>query len=144
MPLLILAPTLRGYTAMVCRMTGAVTPTDCAPAIELADPAVPSSAQEQGAEQGAEQGDEQGDERGESGPGRWLDESCCDFVRVTFAQPPADAVTRFEHALQLVASLPALQVVSRAVWTAPPLDRGAPAQPGLGPPRRLVTQTFLI
>jgi len=128
LPLTILAPSLRGYTAMVCRMTGAVTLADCAPAPQLADRAALPSPDGQGA----------------SDAGRWLDESCCDFVRVTFAQPPVETATTFEHRSRLVASLPAIGVVSPAVWAAPPIAEGVPAPPGLGPPRRLVTQIFLL
>lgn len=128
LPLLILAPTLHGYTAMVCRLTGAIMSTDCAPAPALDDSAeVPSA-----------------DDRGDSGTGRWLDESCCDFVRVTFAQPPADGATQSEHQVRVVASLPMPGPAVRMVWMTPLTNDEATAQPGIGPPRRLLTQTFLL
>jgi hypothetical protein len=121
LPLSLLAPAMHGYTTMTCRMTGAISVANCAA------PAGPAAADEHQAA---------------SEPDRWVEESCCDFGQVTFTRAPAEATSRFDHLAPV--SVPTIDVAIRVTWTAPRATRGAPAQPGLGPPRRLVTQTFLI
>jgi|GEM_PF-3425031 len=121
LPLSILAPAIPGYSMMVCRLTGAVVAGDCGGAVQD-DAPVPAPL-----------------ERG------WAAASCCDVLRVTFDRAPAEV-----HLDQ-----PALTTVHGQAlpvnWSAPSFpapargdDARATAPPGLGPPRRLVTQSFLI
>jgi len=121
LPLSVLAPAIPGYAMMVCRLTGTVVSADCAGALAndapVPAPLVP----------------------------RWAAASCCDVLRVTFDRAPAEAHLD-EPALTAV-----LAHAVPARWSVP-LPRAsvhgdgarAPAPPGMGPPRRFVTQSFLI
>ena len=121
LPLSILAPAIPGYSMMVCRLAGTVVAADCGGAVKDDAPAPPPPA---------------------SG---WAAASCCDVLRVTFDRSPAEVhldrpawTAADAHALPIAWSVAPLRTLRRAD------DACAPAPPGLGPPRRLVKQSFLI
>jgi len=119
LPLSILAPAIPGYTVMVCRLTGTAVATDCGGAVKDDAPAPLEAG--------------------------WAAASCCDVLRVTFDRTPAEVHLEQPTLLSFMGQ--ALPVS----WSAPlpPArvrggDDRATAPPGLGPPRRLITQSFLI
>jgi len=116
LPLTILASVRLDTPVMVCRMTGTVTLAPCAPTEDAPPP----------------------------GHDALVDPSCCDFVTVVQARAPAETV-----------ACPELPGPAFAAGATPPPrlsdltpERGpcpqAGAPPGLGPPIRQRTQTFLI
>jgi len=118
LPLSILAPAIPGYTAMICRMTGAAIASDCVEAAETDQAPAPAS---------------------QDG---WTAASCCDVLRVTFSRAPAESQA---EALAQPASLErAVGSPTLPVLAPRGLERPSTAPAGLGPPRRFVTQTFLI
>jgi len=119
LPLSILAPAIPGYTTMICRLTGTVVPANCGGAAMDGATDAPTPL--------------------DSG---WQAASCCDVLRVTFDRAPAEA---HAEAPTIAASFTPLRPLMRAASeTAPSRDARPQAPPGLGPPRRLITQTFLI
>lgn len=119
LPLSILAPALPGYSLMICRLTGTIVATECGGAVmqEAGDAPAP-----------ADNG--------------WDAGSCCDTLRVTFTHAPAEV---HAEALAITAFfLPVPWYAAPALDTARTNDAHAAAPPGLGPPRRLITQSFLI
>jgi len=102
---------------MVCRMTGAVSWAPCAPAEEAPPPA--------------------NDALGDGG--------CCDYLTASHASAPSDMVTppelpRPTLAVGVVTLEPRPSGLTPAGGPSPK----ATAPPGLGPPIRQRTQTFLI
>lgn len=118
LPLSILAPAIPGYTMMICRLTGTAVPADCGGSVTGDAPAAPTPV--------------------DSG---WQAASCCDVLRVAFDRPPAEA---HAEAPAMIAAffVPSRPLVRPALEAA--ADASLPAPPGLGPPLRLITQTFLI
>jgi len=116
LPLSILAPAIPGYTMMICRLTGTVVAADCV-AAAAQDAPVPGDSGLQAA-------------------------SCCDTLRVTFDRAPAE--THLAAPASPASFVHVRWSLPRARATVHGPDLRAAAPPGLGPPRRLVTQTFLI
>lgn len=118
LPLSILAPAIPGYTMMICRLTGTVVAADCNGAMPDA-PDAPTPV---------------GD--------AWQAASCCDTLQVTFQRAPAE--THAEAPTLAASFVPVRSSLPPAIVLVPAGEARATAPPGLGPPRRLVTQTFLI
>lgn len=120
LPLSVLAPAIPGYTMMVCRLTGTVVVADCGgiAADDAPDAATPLHA-------------------------GWAAGSCCDTLRVTFTHAPgeweaeAPGVAAYFVPVRWSTPAPMIQIERAG-------EVQAVAPPGLGPPRRLITQTFLI
>jgi hypothetical protein len=116
LPLTILAPVAHDTTAMVCRMTGAVSWAPCESAVAQEAPAPEQDA--------------------------LADASCCDFITIAHPRAPIETapdVPRPTFSGHALGSL-------RATGPLPTLrtSLNAPAISGLGPPIRQRTQTFLI
>jgi hypothetical protein len=118
LPLSILAPAIPGYTMMICRLTGTVVAADCGGAAMQEAPDSPAP------------------DHG------WQAASCCDTLRVTFDHAPAE--THLEAPALAASPLPSQWSMPVVMEPARRHDTRAAAPPGLGPPRRLITQTFLI
>lgn len=116
LPLMILAPVAHDTTAMVCRMTGAVSWEACQPDADAPAPQHDAL----------------------------VAESCCDFITVARPHAPVEAVAGPEPSQPaVVASLFRGPGTSGLAPTRGPAMH-APAPPGLGPPIRQRTQTFLL
>jgi hypothetical protein len=116
LPLSILAPAIPGYTAMVCRLTGTVVLADCGQASAEDAPTPAQSV--------------------------WQAGSCCDTFQVTFSRAPAETPLAAPLAMGTVVPVARFQILPMVPQR--PFDMNRPAPSGIGPPRRLVTQTFLI
>ena len=117
LPLTILASVAHDTTAMVCRMTGAVSWAPCEPA-----------------------GDQDAPEHA-----AFVEPSCCDFVTVARPRAPAETVGCPELSRPtLAASSPGAHLHAPSRGPADVVPLRAPAPRGLGPPIRQLTQTFLI
>jgi len=116
LPLTILAPVAHDTTAMVCRMTGAVSwaPCEAAP-----DPEAPAPEQD-----------------------GLADASCCDFITIAHPRAPLETAPDVPRPTFAGHALRSLRPTSRLPTR--PTSLNAPAIPGLGPPIRQRTQTFLI
>ena len=116
LPLTILASVRLDTTVMVCRMTGAVTTAPCAPGDDTPPPAHDAL----------------------------VDPSCCDFVTIADARAPAETVAcpELPGPVPAAGAIHAHHVSGLTPTRGPSLQVGAP--PGVGPPIRQRTQTFLI
>lgn len=116
LPVTILASVRIDATVMVCRMTGAVSWAPCTPAEDAPPPSQDT-----------------------------LEEpSCCDLLTVEQPRVPAETVTGPALSPPTVATAPVHPWPVADLPPVRPWNLEAPAPPGLGPPIRQRTQTFLI